>query len=101
MLQHYLQTDLYLSGFLAQPHDGLSLFQIGRPKWVTELSTKGRSLSSIESVVYQTNNMKPIIEDQYTAGRAYFLCVIGLLFFESAIQLPPYLLALRNRGKQI
>jgi len=43
--------------------------------------------------------MKSIIEDQYTAARAYFLCVIGLLFFESALRLPLYLISLRRRGK--
>lgn len=43
--------------------------------------------------------MQPIIQDQYTAARAYFLCVIGLLFLESIVHLPPYLLTLRKRGK--
>ncbi|KAH8647559.1 FAD-binding domain-containing protein [Tricladium varicosporioides] len=45
--------------------------------------------------------MKPIVEDQYTAARAYFLCVIGLLFFESAIHMPLYFLELRNRDRPI
>jgi hypothetical protein len=44
---------------------------------------------------------EPIIEDQYTAARAYFLCVVGLLFIESAIRWPVYFLELRNRGEYI
>jgi hypothetical protein len=42
---------------------------------------------------------EPILEDQYTAARAYFLCVVGLLFIESAIRWPLYFLELRNHGK--
>ncbi|EPE34249.1 Ferredoxin reductase-like, C-terminal NADP-linked [Glarea lozoyensis ATCC 20868] len=44
---------------------------------------------------------EPILEDQYTAARAYFLCVVGLLFIESAIHWPLYFLELRNRGKPV
>ncbi|KAH6665932.1 ferric reductase like transmembrane component-domain-containing protein [Halenospora varia] len=47
------------------------------------------------------SEMKPIVVDQYTAARAYFLCVIGLLFFESAIHLPLYFFELRNRGRPV
>ncbi|KAG4428949.1 hypothetical protein IFR05_015570 [Cadophora sp. M221] len=43
--------------------------------------------------------MQSIIEDQKTAARAYFLCVIGMLVFESLIRLPQYVLILRNRGR--
>ena len=44
--------------------------------------------------------LMPIVKDQYTAGQAYFLCVIGVLVFESCLQLPPYLIAFRMRGKR-
>ncbi|KAG9232501.1 ferric reductase like transmembrane component-domain-containing protein [Amylocarpus encephaloides] len=44
---------------------------------------------------------EPIIDDQYTAARAYFLCVVGLLFFESFIRIPIYFLELRNHGHPV
>ncbi|KAK3390012.1 ferric reductase like transmembrane component-domain-containing protein [Podospora didyma] len=39
---------------------------------------------------------RPIVKDQYTAARSYFLCVIGLLFVESMLRLPAFLLSLRK-----
>ncbi|KAK5996192.1 Superoxide-generating NADPH oxidase heavy chain subunit B-like protein [Cladobotryum mycophilum] len=42
---------------------------------------------------------KPIIDDQYTAAKAYFLCVIGMLFFESMLHLPSYLLLRYRKGR--
>ncbi|KAF4624289.1 hypothetical protein G7Y89_g13884 [Cudoniella acicularis] len=47
------------------------------------------------------SELEPIVDDQYTAARAYFACVIGLLLFESAIHLPIYFLELRNRGRPV
>ncbi|KAK4062656.1 uncharacterized protein Triagg1_9774 [Trichoderma aggressivum f. europaeum] len=43
--------------------------------------------------------LNPIINDQYTAARAYFLCVIGMLFFESMLHAPSYLLHLYRKGR--
>ncbi|UKZ77983.1 hypothetical protein TrVFT333_005717 [Trichoderma virens FT-333] len=43
--------------------------------------------------------LSPIIDDQYTAARAYFLCVIGMLFFESALHVPQYLQHLYRKGR--
>ncbi|GFP60558.1 hypothetical protein ACSS6W_005923 [Trichoderma asperelloides] len=43
--------------------------------------------------------LKPIIDDQYVAARAYFLCVIGMLFFESMLRIPSYLQFLYRRGR--
>ncbi|KAM7214813.1 superoxide-generating NADPH oxidase heavy chain subunit A [Rhypophila decipiens] len=43
----------------------------------------------------------PVVNDQHTAARAYFLCVIGMLFVESMIRLLPalaYLLSRRKHG---
>ncbi|KAF9870914.1 hypothetical protein CkaCkLH20_11586 [Colletotrichum karsti] len=31
---------------------------------------------------------QPVLQDQYLAARAYFICVIGMLFVESVIRLP-------------
>lgn len=42
--------------------------------------------------------LKPIIEEQYTAAQAYFLCVIALLFIETLVQLPSYIFMRRTRG---
>ncbi|KAF0327053.1 hypothetical protein GQ607_005817 [Colletotrichum asianum] len=42
---------------------------------------------------------KPIIQDQYLAARAYFLCVIGMLFLESLVRLPARLRSLAHRGR--
>jgi hypothetical protein len=54
---------------------------------------------AIKATLYESADMQPIIEDQYTAARAYFLCVIGLLLCEACIQLPSYLLTSRRQGK--
>ncbi|KAL7787065.1 FAD-binding domain-containing protein [Trichoderma ceciliae] len=43
--------------------------------------------------------LSPIIDDQYTAARAYFLCVIGMLFFESMLHAPLYLQYLYRKGR--
>ncbi|KAL7935685.1 FAD-binding domain-containing protein [Trichoderma chlorosporum] len=43
--------------------------------------------------------LSPIIEDQYTAARAYFLCVIGMLFVESMLHVPSHLLHLYRKGR--
>ena len=40
----------------------------------------------------------PVVEDQRTAAQAYFACVVGVLVFESALQLPTYLLSLGKRN---
>uniref|UniRef100_L2FHF1 NADPH oxidase 1 n=1 Tax=Colletotrichum fructicola (strain Nara gc5) TaxID=1213859 RepID=L2FHF1_COLFN len=42
---------------------------------------------------------KPIIQDQYLAARAYFLCVIGILFLESIVRLPARFRSLTHRGR--
>jgi len=43
---------------------------------------------------------KPVIKDQYTAAQVYFICVVGLLVFESFFFfLPSYLMTLIKRGK--
>lgn len=42
--------------------------------------------------------LKPIIDDQYTAARAYFLCVIGMLFVESMLHAPSHLLYFYRKG---
>lgn len=42
--------------------------------------------------------LRPIIDDQYTAARAYFLCVIALLFIESMLRVPSYLLLRFRNG---
>jgi len=41
----------------------------------------------------------PVIEDQYTVARVYFVCIIGLLLIESLIHLPSYFRLLRTRGE--
>ncbi|KAH9237224.1 hypothetical protein K456DRAFT_1939387 [Colletotrichum gloeosporioides 23] len=41
----------------------------------------------------------PVIQDQYLAARAYFLCVIGTLFLESIVRLPARLRSLAHRGR--
>ena len=43
-------------------------------------------------------NFHPVVEGQLTAARAYFLCVVGMLFAESFLRLPPYLMSLRKGG---
>ncbi|KAH7418821.1 ferric reductase NAD binding domain-containing protein [Cadophora sp. MPI-SDFR-AT-0126] len=43
--------------------------------------------------------IQSIIEDHYTAARAYFFCVFGMLVFESAIHFPSYWLIIKNRGR--
>jgi hypothetical protein len=45
--------------------------------------------------------LKPIIEEQYTAARAYFLAIIALLFIETLLQLPAFLFGLRKPGNFI
>lgn len=42
--------------------------------------------------------LSPIIDDQYTAARAYFLCVVGMLFFESMLHAPLHLQHLYRKG---
>lgn len=42
---------------------------------------------------------RPVVGDQHTAARAYFLCVIGLLLAESLLRLPGWIQSIRNRGK--
>lgn len=42
---------------------------------------------------------QPVIQDQYTATRAYFASVIGLLFVESLLRLPAYLSHKYYHGK--
>ncbi|KAK4214361.1 superoxide-generating NADPH oxidase heavy chain subunit A [Rhypophila decipiens] len=41
----------------------------------------------------------PVVNDQHTAARAYFLCVIGMLLVESMIRLLPALAHLLSRRK--
>ncbi|KAF3798640.1 NADPH oxidase 1 [Colletotrichum gloeosporioides] len=41
----------------------------------------------------------PVIQDQYLAARAYFLCVIGMLFLESIVRLPARFRSLAHRGR--
>ncbi|KAK1750989.1 ferredoxin reductase [Echria macrotheca] len=41
---------------------------------------------------------RPVISDQHTAARAYFLCVLAMLFIESMLRVPTYLLSLWKRG---
>ncbi|WPH04381.1 ferric reductase NAD binding domain-containing protein [Acrodontium crateriforme] len=43
--------------------------------------------------------VQPIIQDQYTAARAYFASVIGLLFIESLIRLPAFLVFRFGQGR--
>ncbi|KAK0616734.1 ferric reductase like transmembrane component-domain-containing protein [Immersiella caudata] len=43
---------------------------------------------------------RPIVSDQHTAARAYFLCVIAMLFLESLAQLSPYLPGFIKRKRQ-
>jgi len=42
---------------------------------------------------------RPVVSDQHTAARAYFLCAIAILFLESMTRLPEYLASLGKRGK--
>lgn len=42
--------------------------------------------------------LNPIIDNQYTAARAYFLCIIGMLLFESLLRAPLYLLFIYRKG---
>lgn len=41
---------------------------------------------------------RPVISDQHTAARAYFLSVLGMLFIESMLRVPAYLLVLWKGG---
>ncbi|KAM4054460.1 ferric reductase NAD binding domain-containing protein [Hirsutella rhossiliensis] len=43
--------------------------------------------------------VNPIIQDQYTAARAYFASVVGILFVESLLRLPAYLGLKYRRGR--
>ncbi|KAH7317416.1 ferric reductase like transmembrane component-domain-containing protein [Rhexocercosporidium sp. MPI-PUGE-AT-0058] len=43
--------------------------------------------------------LKSIVDDQYTAARAYFLCVIGMLIFEALLRVPEYWLVIRHKDK--
>jgi hypothetical protein len=50
------------------------------------------------STMISVQTFQPVVEVQLTAARAYFLCVVGMLFAESFIRLPPYLMSLRKSG---
>ncbi len=39
---------------------------------------------------------RPVIRDQHTAARAYFLSILAMLFLESMLRLPEYLVSLRK-----
>ncbi|KAH6718584.1 ferric reductase NAD binding domain-containing protein [Leptodontidium sp. MPI-SDFR-AT-0119] len=43
-------------------------------------------------------DLRPIIKDQYTAARVYFLSIVAMLLLESLFQLPQFLIYLRRRG---
>jgi hypothetical protein len=48
---------------------------------------------------FAASSRKPVIKDHYIAGRVYFLCVLCLLFFESMIHLPIFLVTCFAKGK--
>ncbi|KAK5661080.1 hypothetical protein OQA88_10970 [Cercophora sp. LCS_1] len=42
-------------------------------------------------------SFRPVVGDQHTAARGYFLCVIAMIFLESMVRLPGYLPAFTKR----
>jgi hypothetical protein len=86
-------------------HYHLSLCNLGEADEVYDRKPTSTKLPTpailiIAYTLISTYNMaQAIVLDQYIAARAYFMCVVGLLFIESAIRWPLYFLELRSHGK--
>jgi hypothetical protein len=44
----------------------------------------------------RAHGFRPIVADQYTEARGYFLCLVFVFFCEGLTQLPAYLMTLRK-----